>query len=76
MSNYWKQVYIDKLTKEERLLKVLAKEYDRISKQDSRKLVRKKKVKEIREQCQKIRNLKKDYYKRLEREEKEKIKSE
>lgn len=66
--NVWKQVYADRILKEERLLYILANEYDRIGKSDKLKPMRKYKVKEIKEQCQKIRELRRDYEMREEKE--------
>lgn len=59
--NVWKKMYIERLVKEERLLDILAQEYDRIGKSDKHREARKRKVKEIKEQCQVIRNMRKEY---------------
>ncbi len=59
--NVWKKIYIERLVKEERLLDILAQEYDRIGKSDKHREARKRKVKEIKEQCQVIRKMRKEY---------------
>lgn len=59
--NVWKKIYVERLIKEERLLNILAEEYDRIGKSDRLKPMRKRKVKEIKEQCAKIRKMRKEY---------------
>lgn len=59
--NVWKKIYIERLVKEERLLDILAQEYDRIGKSDKHKEARKRKVKEIKEQCEVIRKMRREY---------------
>lgn len=63
--NVWKEIYDDRLKKEENLLHLLSQEYDRIGKGEDLKPMRKIKVKEIIMQCQKIRNIKKEYSNRV-----------
>ena len=63
--NVWKEIYDDRLKKEENLLHLLSQEYDRIGKSEDLKPIRKIKVKEIKMQCQKIRNIKKEYSNRV-----------
>lgn len=59
--NVWKKIYVERLVKEERLLDILAQEYDMIGKGAKHKEARKRKVKEIKEQCQVIRKMRKEY---------------
>ncbi len=68
--NVWKEIYDDRLKKEENLLHLLSQEYDRIGKNEDLKSMRKIKVKEIKMQCQKIRNIKKEYSNRVRKEKK------
>ena len=68
--NVWKEIYDDRLKKEENLLHLLSQEYDRIGKSEDLKSIRKIKVKEIKMQCQKIRNIKKEYSNRVRKEKK------
>ena len=68
--NVWKEIYDDRLKKEENLLHLLSQEYDRIGKSEELKPMRKIKVKEIKMQCQKIRNIRKEYSKRVRKEKK------
>lgn len=68
--NVWKEIYDDRLKKEENLLHLLSQEYDRIGKSEKLKSMRKIKVKEIKMQCQKIRNIKKEYSNRVRKEKK------
>ena len=68
--NVWKEIYNDRLKKEENLLHLLSQEYDRIGKSEDLKSIRKIKVKEIKMQCQKIRNIKKEYSNRVRKEKK------
>ena len=63
--NVWKEIYNDRLKKEENLLHLLSQEYDRIGKSEDLKSIRKIKVKEIKMQCKKIRNIKKEYSNRV-----------
>ena len=63
--NVWKEIYDDRLKKEENLLHLLSQEYDRIGKSEELKPIRKIKVKEIKMQCQKIRSIKKEYSNRV-----------
>ena len=66
--NVWKKIYIERLVKEERLLDILAEEYDRIGKSDKHREARKRKVKEIKEQCEVIRNIRKEYLTKIKKE--------
>ena len=68
--NVWKEIYDDRLKKEENLLHLLSQEYDRIGKSEELKPMRKIKVKEIKMQCKKIRNIKKEYSNRVRKEKK------
>lgn len=68
--NVWKEIYDDRLKKEENLLHLLSQEYDRIGKGEDLKLIRKIKVKEIKMQCQKIRNIRKEYLNKIKKEKK------
>lgn len=63
--NVWEKICIDRLAKEERLLDCLAEEYNRIGKSERSKPMRKYKLKEIKAQCQKIREIKREYNKKL-----------
>lgn len=65
--NVWEQICIDRLAKEEKLLDHLSEEYNRIGKGEKSKAMRKYKVKEIKAQCQKIRELKKEYNRKLDK---------
>ena len=68
--NVWKEIYDDRLKKEENLLHLLSQEYDKIGKGEELKPIRKIKVREIKMQCQKIRNIKKEYSNRVRKEKK------
>ena len=68
--NVWKEIYDDRLKKEENLLHLLSQEYDRIGKGEDLKPIRKAKVKEIKMQCQKIRNIRKEYLGKIKKEKK------
>lgn len=68
--NVWKEIYDDRLKKEENLLHLLSQEYDRIGKGEDLKPMRKIKVREIKMQCQKIRIIKKEYSNRVRKEKK------
>lgn len=68
--NIWQKIYEDRLSQAEKKLEILAKEYNRIGKGEDLKPIRKIKVKEIKIQCQKIRNIKKEYSNRVRKEKK------
>ena len=66
--NVWKKIYIERLVKEERLLDILAQENDRKGKSDKHREARKRKVKEIKAQCEIVRTLNREYKERLKKE--------
>lgn len=68
--NIWQKIYEDRLSQAEKKLEILAREYNRIGKSEKLKPMRKIKVKEIKMQCQKIRNIKKEYSNRVRKEKK------
>ena len=68
--NIWQKIYEDRLSQAEKKLEILAKEYNRIGKSDRLKPIRKIKVKEIKMQCKKIKNIKKEYSNRVRKEKK------
>ena len=63
--NVWKEIYDDRLKKEENLLHLLSQEYDRIGKSDRLKPIRKSKVKEIQVQCKIVRHIRDEYARKI-----------